>query len=96
MNRNHLKDNLIEDNGTKGTGAGIRIRGETNGLVFENNTIRDTREPADQTQSVGVLMEERVGSVTLVSNQIDAQTPVDDRRKAGEATTKPLVREKDE
>ena len=94
--RNHLKDNLIEDNGTKGTAAGIRIRGETNGLVFENNTIRDTRESDDQTQSVGVLIEEQVGHVTLVNNQIDAQTPVDDRRKAGEATTKPLARVEDE
>ncbi len=78
--RNRLKDNVIEDNGAKGTAAGIRIRGETEGLIFENNIVRDTRQGASQTQTVGVLIEERVGSVTLDGNRIDAQTPVEDRR----------------
>ncbi len=81
--RNRLKDNVIEDNGTKGSAAGIRIRGETDGLVFENNSIRDTRGDSQQTQTIGVLIEETVGDVKLVGNQIDGQTPVDDRRAKG-------------
>jgi len=44
--RNRLEDNVIEDNGLKNEAAGIRIRGETRGLVFKNNVIRDTRPPA--------------------------------------------------
>ena len=80
--RNRLKDNVIEDNGTKGSSAGIRIRGETDGLVFENNTIRDTRSDSAQTQTVGVLIEDRVGRVTLEGNTIDAQTPITDQRPA--------------
>ena len=80
--RNRLEENVIEDNGTKGPAAGIRIRGETNGLVFKGNVIRDTRPEASQTQSVGVLIEERVGDVTLEGNTIEAKTPIDDRRPA--------------
>jgi len=79
--RNHLKDNLIENNGAKGEAAGIRIRGETDGLVFEGNTIRDTRESASRTQKTGVLIEQQVGSVTLRDNQIDAAKAVDDQRQ---------------
>lgn len=79
--RNRLKDNVIEDNGAKGAAAGIRIRGETDGLVFEGNTIRDTREGASQTQKTGVLIEQRVRSVTLRDNQIEATKAVDDKRK---------------
>ncbi len=79
--RNRLKDNVIEDNGTKGEAAGIRIRGETDGLVFEGNTIRDTREGASQTQKTGVLIEQRVRSVTLRDNQIKATKAVDDKRE---------------
>ena len=81
--RNHLKDNIIENNGTKGTAAGIRIRGETDGLLFENNTVQDTRKGSLRTQTVGVLIEQSVGKVTLNGNHIDAQTPVDDRRTGG-------------
>ena len=78
--RNRLQDNIIEDNGTKGSAAGIRIRGETDGLLFEGNTIRDTRTSA-QTQTVGVLIEEQVGQVTLRDNHIEAQDPVVDKRR---------------
>ncbi|MFB3103978.1 MAG: hypothetical protein ACE1ZA_03535, partial [Pseudomonadales bacterium] len=79
--RNRLKDNVIEDNGTKGEAAGIRIRGETDGLVLEGNTIRDTREGASQTQKTGVLIEQHVRSVTLRDNQIQATKAVDDQRE---------------
>jgi hypothetical protein len=78
--RNRLEENVIENNGTGGKAAGIRIRGQTNDLVFQNNTIRDTRSAAAQTQTVGILIEEKVGQVILQDNKIDAQTKIDDRR----------------
>jgi parallel beta-helix repeat protein len=78
--RNQLKHNIIEDNGSKGQAAGIRIRGETEGLIFEGNKIRDTRAPAQQTQKVGVRIDQPVGSVELRSNQIEAELEVQDNR----------------
>lgn len=83
--RNRLKQNVIENNGTKQPAAGIRIRGETEGLIFEDNTIRDTRDDASQTQTIGVLIEENVGEISLNDNKIEAQKPIDDQRnRAGE------------
>lgn len=78
--RNRLEDNVIENNGTGGEAAGVRIRGHTNDLVFRNNTIRDTRPEGSQTQTVGIHIEEHVGKVVLDGNTIEAKTPVDDRR----------------
>jgi len=78
--RNRLEDNIIENNGTAGKAAGIRIRGQTNDLVFKNNNIRDTRASGSQTQTVGIRIEEEVGKIILEGNNIEAQTQVDDRR----------------
>jgi hypothetical protein len=78
--RNRLVENTIEDNGDSPGTAAIRVRGATHGLQFENNTVRDTRPAAQQTQTVGVLLEEQVGEVTLEGNRIEAQTLLDDRR----------------
>jgi parallel beta-helix repeat protein len=80
--RNRLEDNVIENNGAGGQAAGIRIRGQTNDLIFKNNVIRDTRPEASQTQTVGIRIEEQVGQVVLDDNKINAQTPIDDRRAA--------------
>jgi hypothetical protein len=49
--------------------------------VFRNNTIRDTRRSDEATQTVGILIEETVGELTLDGNRIDAKTPIDDRRQ---------------
>lgn len=78
--RNRLEDNLIVDNGTDGEAAGIRIRGQTNDLVFKNNTIRDTRPEELQTQTVGIRIEDKVGKVVLDGNTIEAKTAIDDKR----------------
>jgi len=78
--RNRLEDNLIVDNGTDGEAAGIRIRGETNDLVFKNNIIRDTRPEESQTQTVGILIELKVGKIVLDGNTIEAKIPIDDKR----------------
>jgi nitrous oxidase accessory protein NosD len=79
--RNRLEQNVIADNGRQSGTAGIRIRGEPDGLVFEGNTIRDTREQTQRMQTVGILIEERVGSVRLEHNQIEAGVVIEDRRK---------------
>jgi len=78
--RNRLEENIIENNGTGDKAAGIRIRGQTNDLVFKNNTIRDTRPEELQTQTVGILIEQKVGEVVLDGNTIEAKTVIDDRR----------------
>jgi hypothetical protein len=80
--RNRIEDNIIENNGAGGQAAGIRIRGETNELVFKNNIIRDTRKNGSQTQTVGIRIEEKVGKITLEDNKIDAKKLIDDRRQS--------------
>jgi hypothetical protein len=79
--RNRVEHNLIENNGLKRAAAGIRVRGETDDLVFKGNTIRDTRIGADRRQAVGIQLEERVRDVQMDANAIDAATPVQDLRK---------------
>jgi hypothetical protein len=80
--RNRLENNLIENNGVKHDAAGIRVRGETSGLVFKNNTIRDTRPAGERKQTVGIRLDEKVGLVTLEGNQVDAAKELADDRKA--------------
>ena len=78
--RNRIEENIIENNGTGGEAAGIRVRGHTNGLVFKNNVIRDTRADSSQTQTVGIRIEEQAGQIVLEGNQIEAKNQIDDRR----------------
>jgi hypothetical protein len=80
--RNRLEANVIENNGTTKEAPGIRVRGETKDLVFTGNVIRDTRNAGERKQTVGVLIEEKVGAIELDNNSIDAGTKVEDRRKA--------------
>jgi hypothetical protein len=83
--RNTLEGNVIEDNGRKGEVAGVRVQGQTRGLVFKNNTIRDTRAAAERRQTTGVRVEKDAGEVTLDGNAIDANTAVKDERAAASA-----------
>jgi parallel beta-helix repeat protein len=78
--RNRLENNVIENNGLKQESAGIRVRGETRDLIFKNNIIRDTRPTGEKRQTVGVLIEEKAGPITLDGNSIDTGTKVVDRR----------------
>lgn len=78
--RNRLIENVIENNGTAAPSPGIRIGGATGGLVFEKNTIRDTRAPGSRTQTVGIVMEPQVGEVTVRDNTIEAERAIEDRR----------------
>ena len=86
--RNRLENNVIENNGVQKDAAGIRVRGETKGLVFKNNIIRDTRAPQARKQAVGIRIEEPAGEVVLEGNLIEAKTKVEDSRPA----SKPLER----
>ena len=70
-----------KENSGPGGVAGIRVRGATHDLVFENNVIRDTRTGGSETQSVGVLIEEEAGEITLSGNDIQAQSEIEDRRE---------------
>jgi parallel beta-helix repeat protein len=79
--RNRIENNLIENNGAKEPAAGIRVRGETRDLVLKGNTIRDTRTGDARRQTVGIKLEEKVGTVTTEGNQIEANTAVQDGRK---------------
>lgn len=76
--RNRVEHNLIENNGGAEAVAGIRVRGETADLIFVGNVIRDTRSTPRQT--TGILLEEKVGTVELRDNQIEAESAVVDRR----------------
>ena len=78
--RNCLEENIIENNGVDREAAGIRIRGQTNDLIFRNNVIRDTRPGESQTQTVGIRIEEQVGQVILEGNTIEAKLKIDDHR----------------
>ena len=80
--RNRLENNVIENNGDKGDAAGIRVRGQTRGLVFKNNIIRDTRPLESRKQAVGIRIEEAAGEVVLEDNKIEARTNVEDQRKS--------------
>lgn len=80
----HIENARVEDlviEGGKDANSHLNgCRGATNDLVFEQNTIRDTRPAGQRTQTVGVLIESTVGPVTLKDNQINAKQPVVDQR----------------
>jgi hypothetical protein len=78
--RNRLENNLIENNNSKKGSAGIRMRGETQGVVFKNNIIRDTRPEGEKKQTVGISIDASVGNVIMEGNTIDARTPIQDQR----------------
>jgi len=80
-NRNRIEENIIENNGTTKPAPAIQVRGETHDLIFRNNVIRDTRPTAEQRQTIGIQLGEKVGAVTLDQNQISAKQEVADGRR---------------
>ena len=78
--RNRVEDNVIENNGVAKEAAGIRVRGETEDLVFKNNIIRESRSGTAAKQTIGIQLEEKVGAVTLEGNQVEAAKAIDDKR----------------
>jgi parallel beta-helix repeat protein len=65
--RNTLRRNVIEDN----EGCGVMIEGHTTDLLFEDNTIRDTRSGPARTQQVGICAGEDVARIRAVRNRIE-------------------------
>ncbi|MHC5035387.1 MAG: right-handed parallel beta-helix repeat-containing protein [Planctomycetota bacterium] len=65
--RNAFRKNVIEDNG----GCGVCIDGHTTDLLFEENTIRDTRSGDARSQRVGILAGPSAAGVRAVRNRIE-------------------------
>jgi hypothetical protein len=85
--RNVLKDNIIENNGLAehvSRGCGITISGITHDLVFENNTIRETRQGNDKLQKNAFVIEKGVSKVKMVNNKISGhpEDAIVDRSKS--------------
>lgn len=71
--RNTLKDNIIENNGLADhvtRACGITISGITHDLLFENNTIRETRNGNERLQKNAFVIEKGVSRVKMVNNKI--------------------------
>jgi hypothetical protein len=65
--RNTFRENTIEDNRE----CGVCIEGHTTDLLFERNTIRDTRSGEARTQRIGIRAGENAGRVRAVRNVIE-------------------------
>ena len=84
--RNVFRGNRIEDNGTPLsevpeeiralvpedtlTGCGIYVNGLTDGLVFEDNVVRDTRSGEARLQRRGIYIAPNVSGVELKNNTV--------------------------
>jgi hypothetical protein len=66
--RNTFRRNDIEDNGGSEHGCGVHVDGETHDLLFEENTIRDTRSGAAASQRAAVCIGPKASRVTLRKN----------------------------
>lgn len=65
--RNTFRGNVIEDN----SGDGVHIEGHTTDLLFEENTIRDTRTGAARTQRTGIWAGEHTARIRALRNRIE-------------------------
>jgi len=71
--RNSFRRNIIEDN----HGCGVCIDGPTTDLIFEENTIRDTRSADARTQRVGIRAGQNAVRVRAVRNHIENHPEAD-------------------
>ncbi len=96
--RNTLRENVIEDNGSRGDelaevksrlepwesiGCGVHVMPITRDLVLEDNVIRETRSGDDRRQRHGLWLAEGVENVTLSGNTIEGHPDGDIRDDAG-------------
>jgi len=75
--RNIVKDNIIENNGLAGhvkEGTGITVCGITHDLVFENNTIQETRSGDNRLQKNGFVIEKGVSYLKMINNKISGHS----------------------
>ncbi|MEX0884917.1 MAG: right-handed parallel beta-helix repeat-containing protein [Phycisphaeraceae bacterium] len=97
--RNVFRENVIEDNGhdpaniperfrslpaDELVSCGVFINGTTDGLVFERNVIRETRDAAEQRQHYAFVVNENVTNLTLRDNEVGPHPEGEmlDRREA--------------
>jgi len=65
--RNVFRQNAVEDN----VGCGVCIEGHTSDLVFEENTIRETRAGDARTQRVGIWAGPNTARIRALRNRIE-------------------------
>ncbi len=65
--RNTFRDNVVEDN----VGSGIHVEGHTTDLLFEENTIRDTRSGDPRTQRIGIYAGDHTARIRALRNRIE-------------------------
>jgi len=66
--RNVFRGNTIADNGGKDSGYGVYVEAPAHDLVFENNTIEETRGGAEATQRWGIWISKGAGPVKSEGN----------------------------
>ena len=85
--RNTFRANLIENNGAAGNPAyEVRIEGQTTAVVFEGNTIRDTRRPGSSGSHVGIYIGPQASHITCLNNRFigDFEPQVRDESKSAQ------------
>ena len=76
--RNLFVDNVIEDNGTKGSGCGVFINSNIRDITIRNNTIRDN---GNKTQKCGVLIGKGALNIQVLGNTMSGHSDGDIVRK---------------
>ena len=64
--RSIFRNNVLENNGTKGSGYGFSFQSKAEGVILENNVIRDTGKG---TQKAGVFIDKNAFPVILTGNK---------------------------
>ncbi|HUU26331.1 MAG TPA: right-handed parallel beta-helix repeat-containing protein [archaeon] len=66
--RNVFRENVIQDNGDDERGYGVYVEPHARDMVFESNTIADTRSDSERTQRYGVYLADGSGPVEMKNN----------------------------
>ncbi|MGB2866952.1 MAG: right-handed parallel beta-helix repeat-containing protein [Bacteroidota bacterium] len=69
--RNVFVSNVIEDNGTRGSGNGFLLDLNVKDIVIQNNTIRDT---GGGTQKCGVVVKKSASNIVVRDNTMSGQS----------------------
>lgn len=77
-NRNLFADNIIEDNGTKESGAGFSVNSNMRDITIQKNTIRDSGKG---TQKCAVLIEKGAENIQVQDNIMSGHPDGDIVRK---------------
>ncbi|HUU26329.1 MAG TPA: right-handed parallel beta-helix repeat-containing protein [archaeon] len=69
--RNVFRGNIIQDNGDARRGYGVYVEPHNQDLVFENNTVAETRPQDERTQRYGFYVVRGSSSVKLLNNTME-------------------------